>query len=99
MVSPGKSMDFLSRLLDAVATHLQIPREHLDAIDQQTRSDEGGDRHYIASITALECQTRAKRVVALALSGVGSAQIAERTGISQRRVNQILAASSGKDAP
>jgi DNA-binding CsgD family transcriptional regulator len=40
---------------------------------------------------------RAKRVVALSLSGVGSAQIAERTGISQRRVNQIL--SSGKTAP
>lgn len=97
MVSPGKSMDFLSRLLDAVATHLQIPREHLDAIDQQTRRDEGGDRHYIASHTALECHMRAKRVVALSLSGVGSAQIAERTGISQRRVNQIL--SSGKSAP
>jgi len=24
---------------------------------------EGGDRHYIASLAALECQTRAKRVV------------------------------------
>ena len=94
----NRSMDFLARLLDTVAAHLAIPRERLDEIDRQVRIEAGGDRHYIASITALECQHRADLIRRLAESSVGSAQIAERVGLSQRRVNQILSIS-GRPAP
>lgn len=57
------------------------------------RREEGGDRHYIASTDALECQQRHAAVFKAFQEGVLTRAIAERTGITQRRVNQILAST------
>lgn len=82
----NRSMDFLARLLDAVATHLEIPRERLDALDRQTRIEAGGDRHYIASVAALECQERHRKIAAALESGASVTQVAERFGVTRQSV-------------
>lgn len=86
-------MDFLSRLLDTVAVHLEIPRARLDDIEYQTRQAAGKDRHYIVSLEALQAQKRKRRVFDDFRAGIPTAEIAERVGISHRRVNQILSGS------
>lgn len=86
MVTNARSMDFLARLLDTVAEHLDIPREQLDEIDRRVRIEAGGDRHYIASIAALECQERHRRIAAALESGASVTQVAERFGVARQTV-------------
>lgn len=84
-------MDFLSRLLDAVATHLEIPRETLDAIEYETRMTHGKEQQYIVSTNAIDQQKRQRDVFAYFRQGCSTAVIAERLGMTQRRVQQIIA--------
>lgn len=86
-------MDFLSRLLDDVADHLEIPRARLDDIEYKTRQASGKDRHYIVSLEALQSLQRKRRVFDDFRSGIPTAEIAERVGLSHRRINQILSGS------
>jgi len=88
------SIDFLAFALDCVAAEMKIARADLIPIERRLRIEQGGDRHYIASAAALEFQEKSQRVIALARDGVPSIEIAERIGITKRRVNQILAMGS-----
>ena len=51
-------MDFLSFALDLVAAEMQLPREHLRPLERKIRQEQGGDRHYIVSVAAMNCQER-----------------------------------------
>lgn len=57
------------------------------------RQEAGGDRHYIASAAALETQKRRSEIFKAFREGLATSIIAERTGLTKRRVNQILAGS------
>lgn len=56
----------------------------------QLRQMEGGDRHYIASTTALECQERNKQILHALSTGATPSQVAERFGLSRQHVYRIL---------
>jgi phage terminase large subunit GpA-like protein len=51
-------MDFLSFALDLVAAEMKLPREHLRPLERKIRQEQGGDRHYIVSVAAMNCQER-----------------------------------------
>ena len=91
-------MDFLSFALDLIAAETGMSRTTLAPLERKIRHSQGGDRHYIASVAAIEQSERSTLVVTLSASGVSSAEIAERIGVTRRRVNQILAAQ-GSAAP
>lgn len=84
-------MDFLSRAYDLVAAELGIDRALLQPLELRIRQVEGKDRHYIASAAAYRDEERVRNVFAGLRMGCTTREIAEREGISQRRVQQILA--------
>lgn len=84
-------MDFLSFSLDLVAAEMNIPRADLVALEMKIREDKGKDRHYIASAAAMRENDRVRMVFEAFRQGVNTREIAERVGISQRRVQQIIA--------
>jgi DNA-binding NarL/FixJ family response regulator len=89
-------MDILERTLLMVQAELGpeiFSDEKRLRLSLQIRRDEGGDRHYVASAAALDCQIHKKQVFHALREGMSVRQIAAQVGISRRRVNQILAGS------
>ena len=82
-------MDFLSRLLDAVAVHLEIPRKDLDAVEYAQRIADGGIDHYVASANAMSRRRRNTEIAADLNAGLSTVQVAERRGISRQQVWNI----------
>lgn len=82
-------MDFLSRVLDAVATHLEIPRSKLDEIEYEKRLNDGADRHYIASATAMDRAKRNAEIARDLKAGATIPQIAERRGMTRQQIWNI----------
>lgn len=84
-------MDFLSFAFDLVAAEMNIPREDFHALERKLRIERGGDRHYIASALAMEVQERHAAIWAAFRKGQTPREISELLGISQRRVQQVIA--------
>ncbi|MBP6708889.1 MAG: helix-turn-helix domain-containing protein [Candidatus Accumulibacter sp.] len=82
-------MDLLSFALDLVAAEVGIPREHLRSLERQIRQEQGGDRHYIASVAAMDCQERHAAIRAARASGLSAAEVAERLGVSRQHVYRV----------
>jgi DNA-binding NarL/FixJ family response regulator len=83
-------MDFLTYTLDKVARHLNIDPATLDTVDFEIREAKGKDRHYVASAAAKRESLRIARVFAAFRQGLGTREISERLGISQRTVQRIM---------
>lgn len=84
-------MDFLAFALDLIAAETNIPREQFKSLERKLRVEHGGDRHYIASALAMEVQERHAAVWAGLRKGQTPREISECTGLSPRRVQQIIA--------
>ena len=84
-------MDFLAFALDLIAAETNTPREQFKSLERKLRVEHGGDRHYIASALAMEVQDRHAAVWAGFRKGQTPREIAECLGLSQRRVQQIIA--------
>ena len=84
-------MDFLAFALDLVAAEMNIPRETLQPLERKLRIEQGGDRHYIASALAMEVQERHAAIFSALKKGQTPREISECLGISQRRVQQVIA--------
>ena len=84
-------MDFLAFARDLVAAEMYIPRENFQPLERKLRLERGGDRHYIASAVAMEVQERHAAIWDAFKKGQTPRQISECLGISQRRVQQIIA--------
>lgn len=84
------SMDILSFSLDLIAAEMGIPRDHLRPLERRIRQEQGGDRHYIASVAALECQERHAAIRLAMDSGRSVAEVAERFGVSRQHVYRVL---------
>ena len=82
-------MDLLSFSLDLVAAEVGIPREHLRPLERQIRQEQGGDRHYIASVAAMDCQERHAAIRAARASGLSAAEVAKRMGVSRQHVYRV----------
>ena len=63
-------MDFLSFALDLVAAEMKLPREHLRPLERKIRQEQGGDRHYIVSVAAMNCQERHAAIRAARAAGL-----------------------------
>lgn len=87
----GSPVDFLAFALDLVAAEMNIPRENFQPLERKLRLERGGDRHYIASAVAMEVQERHAAIWDAFKKGQTPRQISECLGISQRRVQQIIA--------
>lgn len=83
------TMDLLSIALDLVAAEVGIPREHLRPLERQIRQEQGGNRHYIASVAAMDCQERHAAIRAARASGLSAAEVAERMGVSRQHVYRV----------
>lgn len=55
------------------------------------RTNYGKDRHYIASAAAHRETEQIEKIFAAFRAGLGSREIAERIGISQRTVQRVIA--------
>lgn len=84
-------MDFLSFAFDLIAAEMNIPRENFQSLERKLRIERGGDRYYIASAMAMEVQERHAAIWAGFRKGQTPREISECLGISQRRVQQIIA--------
>jgi DNA-binding NarL/FixJ family response regulator len=84
-------MDILALTFDLVAAEMNIPRENFQPLERKLRQERGGDRHYIASVDAMEVQERHAAIWAAFRKGQTPREIAECLGLSQRRVQQIIA--------
>lgn len=87
-------MDILERTLLMVQAELGpeiFSDEKRLRLSLQIRRGEGGDRHYVASAAALNCQIHKRDVFNAFREGVSVREIASRVGISRRQVNNILA--------
>ncbi len=82
-------MDFLSFALDLVAAEMQLPREHLRPLERKIRQEQGGDRHYIVSVAAMNCQERHAAIRAARAAGLSAAEVAERLGVSRQHVYRV----------
>lgn len=82
-------MDFLSFALDLVAAEMKLPREHLRPLERRIRFEQGGDRHYIASVAAMNCQERHAAIRAARAAGLSAAEVAERLGVSRQHVYRV----------
>lgn len=82
-------MDLLSFALDLVAAEIEIERDRLRPLERKIRHEQGGDRHYIASVAALDCQELHAAVRAGLASGLSAAAAAERFGVSRQHVYRI----------
>ena len=83
------SMDFLSFALDLIAAEAGIDRERLRPLERRIRFEQGGDRHYIASVAAMNCQERHAAIRAARASGLSAAEVAERLGVSRQHVYRV----------
>ena len=87
-------MDILDDIADHIATSIGedvfTPDRREDFL-RVMRTKYGKDRHYIASLSATQALRRERRVLMLFKAQLSSREISEREGISQRRVNQIIA--------
>ena len=86
-------MDIIDRVIEKFIESFdpQITEAELEAFKQQLRLDEGGQKHYAYSLAAAKSVARDKTVFGLMQQGLNTAQIAERLGVTQRRVQQIIA--------
>ncbi len=84
-------MDFLGFALDLIAAEMGMDRAALTPLERRIRHEQGGDRHYIASATALACQERHKAIRVALSAGAGVQQVAERFGVSRQHVYRIVA--------
>ena len=82
-------MDFLSFALDLVAAEMKLPRENLRPLERKIRQEQGGDRRYIVSVAAMNCQERHAAIRAARAAGLSAAEVAERLGVSRQHVYRV----------
>jgi len=86
-------MDFLSFALDLVAAEMKLPREHLRPLERKIRQEQGGDRHYIVSVQALDCLQKHDAMRAALAAGASASAVAERFGVSRQHVYRVARVS------
>ena len=74
-------MDILSQILDLIETEYPNATQDRAKLERIIRTNFGGDRHYIASVAALDRLERDAEVQRLLGEGMTYSQVAERTGI------------------
>ena len=86
-------MDIIDRVIEKFVASFnpEITEAELEEFKQQLRQEEGGQKHYAYSLAAAKSVARDKTVFGLMQQGLNTAQIAERLGVTQRRVQQIIA--------
>jgi hypothetical protein len=82
-------MDFLSFALDLIAAETGIAREHLRPLERRIRFEQGGDRHYIASVQALDCLQKHDAMRAALAAGASASAVAERFGVARQHVYRV----------
>jgi DNA invertase Pin-like site-specific DNA recombinase len=82
-------MDFLSFALDLVSAETGIARENLWPLEKRIRIEQGGDRHYIASVQALDCLQKHAAIRAAVAAGAPASAVAERFGVTRQHVYRI----------
>jgi len=83
------SMDFLSFALDLIAAETGIARENLRPLERRIRFEQGGDRHYIASVQALDCLQKHDAMRAALAAGASASAVAERFGVARQHVYRV----------
>ena len=68
---------------------MKLPREHLRPLERKIRQEQGGDRHYIVSVAAMNCQERHAAIRAARAAGLSAAEVAERLGVSRQHVYRV----------
>lgn len=84
-------MDILSQILDLIETEYPNATQDRAKLERIIRINFGGDRHYIASVAALDRQERDAEVQRLLGEGLTYSQVAERTGIPRGSLAYIAA--------
>lgn len=86
-------MDIIDRVIEKFVASFnpEISEAELDEFKQQLRQEEGGQKHYAYSLAASKAVSRDRAVFKLMQQGLKTADIAERLGVSQRWVQQIIA--------
>lgn len=85
-------MDILNKALDLIQAELGADiftdekREHFE---RQFRFNHGGDRHYVASVRAMEVANKHQEVRRMIRQGIGNTAIAERVGLTRQQVWNI----------
>ncbi len=82
-------MDFLSFALDLIAAETGIARESLRHLERKIRIEQGGDRHYIASVQAIDCLQKHAAMRAALAEGAPASAVAERFGVSRQHVYRV----------
>jgi len=85
-------MDILNKALDLIQAELGadiFTDEKRDHFERQFRFDHGGDRHYVASVRAMEVTQKHQEVRRLIRQGIGNTAIAERIGLTRQQVWNI----------
>jgi hypothetical protein len=87
-------MDILDHIADYIRAELGddiFTEARRDDFLVQFRLQYGKDRHYVYSLAAKAETDRVRAIFSGLRAGLSSREIAARVGITQRRVNQILA--------
>lgn len=82
-------MDVLTQILQTMAAELGpevLDAPTLDEFERRFRIQIGGDRHYIASIAALERRRRHDRIRAALSQGLTASEVASRFGMTRQAV-------------
>lgn len=86
-------MDIIDRIIDNFIDHFSLPltNEEKESFLRAQRQTEGGQKHYVYSSAASDHTARCRAVFAGMRAGLTTAQIAERVGLAQRTVQNIIA--------
>lgn len=86
-------MDIIDRIFDKFLSEFcpEVTEADADKVKACIRQEEGGQRHYAYSLHAANTLSRERQVFQAMRDGLNTAQIAERLGLSQRRIQQIIA--------
>jgi hypothetical protein len=87
-------MDILDHIADYIKAELGddiFTDARRDAFLVNFRMEYGKDRHYVYSLSAKVESDRMRMIFAAFREGLSTRAIAERVGVSQRRVQQVIA--------
>jgi len=83
-------LDYILQITTEVIGPESVTPEKRAVINTIVRLEKGKDRHYLYSAAALRHQQRTEQIFECLRSGLSTREIAERIGVSHRRVNQIV---------